>query len=123
MEYTVGYATSIVKDMDESIEYYKRMFGFKMHSQYNPAPGLIITLMKGPGDTMIELIKNDQFEPGFYSVGMVVDDACAAVKELKEKGAKIIGEPAPTLVGKCGFVEDLNGVRIALIEHDERFQD
>ncbi len=118
MDIKVKYATMIVQDMDESIKFYTEIMGFEVDSQYNPLPGIMITLMKGNGDAMVELIKDTVHEVGFYSVGMDVKDLDATVKELKSKGAKITMEPVPTLVGSLAFLEDPNGVRIALIEHN-----
>ncbi len=119
MEIGVKYATMIVKDMDESIGFYKDVMGFEIDSQYHPAPGLVITLMKGKGESMVELIKNDVNDVGFYSVGMEVDDMDSALEHFRSKGVKITGEPAPTLVGHVAFIEDPNGVRLALIHHHD----
>ena len=113
----VKYATIIVEDLDESIRFYTEVLGFNIESQHNPLPGVTILLLKGKGDAMIELIKNTQYETGFYSLGMDVEDINAAVKELKLKGAKINMEPTPITVGILAFLEDPNGVRIALIQH------
>ena len=89
----VKYATIIVKDMDESIKFYTEVMGLEIDSRHNPFPGLTITLLKGEGDAMIELIKNTENETGLFSVGMEVDDINTTVKELKSKGAKITREP------------------------------
>ncbi|NHI93551.1 MAG: VOC family protein [Candidatus Lokiarchaeota archaeon] len=113
----VKYATIIVEDMDESIKFYTEVMGFKIDSQHNPLPEAIITLLKGEGDAMIELIKNKEYQTGLYSVGMDVEDINTTVKELKSKGAKITMEPIPITVGTLAFLEDPNGVRIALIQH------
>ena len=113
----VKYATIIVKDMDESIKFYTEVMGFEIDSQHNPLPGATITLLKGEGDAMIELIENTQYETGLYSVGMDVEDINKTVKKLKSKGAKITMEPIPITVGNLAFLEDPNGVRIALIQH------
>jgi len=53
----IKYTTMIVKDMNESVEFYRDIMGFEVDSQHNPVPGLTITLMKGEGETMIELIE------------------------------------------------------------------
>ncbi|MFX1339539.1 MAG: VOC family protein [Promethearchaeota archaeon] len=50
-------------------------------------------------------------------MGMDVEDINTTVKELKSKGAKITMEPRPITVGILAFLEDPNGVRIALIQH------
>ncbi len=113
----VKYATIIVEDMDKSIKFYTEVMGFKVDSQHKPIPGAIITLLKGEGDAMIELIKNTVNEPGLFSIGMDVNDINATVKELKSKGARITMEPIPITVGTLAFLEDPNGVKIALIQH------
>jgi lactoylglutathione lyase len=113
----VKYATIIVRDMDESITFYKEVIGFEIASQHKPTPGLVITLMQSEGDAMIELIQNPHDEAGLYSVGMDVEDLNATVKELRAKGAKITMEPVPITVGLLAFCEDPNGVRIALVQH------
>ena len=113
----IKYTTMIVKDMDESIKFYTEVMGFKIDSQYDLGPAGTITLLKGEGETMVELIKNPTDEIGLFSMGMDVEDISATVKELKSKGAKITMEPMPITVGTLAFLEDPNGVRIALIQH------
>ena len=113
----VSYATIIVADMDESIDFYRDVMGFAVDGQFKPVPGVVITLMKGRGDAMVELIKNAEDSVGLHSVGMEVEDVSATVEELKAKGARITMEPVPTLVGSMAFMEDPNGVKIALIQH------
>ncbi|KAF5079949.1 VOC family protein [Methanobacterium aggregans] len=113
----IKYTTLIVDDMDESVKFYTEVMGFEIDSQYNLGPAGTITLLKGDGDAMIELIKNPLDETGLFSVGMDVEDINTTVKELKSKGAKITMEPTPITVGTLAFLEDPNGIRIALIQH------
>jgi lactoylglutathione lyase len=113
----IKYTTIIVKDMDESIKFYTEVMGFKIDSQYDLGPAGTITLLKGEGETMVEIIKNPVDEPGLFSIGMDVEDINTTVKELKSKGAKITMEPIPITVGTLAFLEDPNGVKIALIQH------
>ena len=114
----VKYATIIVENMETSVKFYTGVMGFEVDSQFNPLPGVIITLLKGEGDAMIELIKNTENEIGLFSVGMEVTDLNATVKELKSKGAKITMEPVPITDGMLAFLEDPNGAKIALIQHN-----
>jgi lactoylglutathione lyase len=114
----VKYATIIVDDMDESIKFYTEIIGLEIDSQYNPYPGLTITLLKGDGDAMIELIKNTENETGLFSVGIEVEDINTTFKELKSKGAKITKEPMPITIGTIAFLEDPNGTTIVLIQHN-----
>jgi len=113
----VKYATIVVEDMDESIRFYTEVMGFEIDSQHDPQPKATITLLKGEGDAMIELIENTEYGTGLFAVGMDVEDINTTVKELRSKGAKITMEPIPITVGTLAFLEDPNGVRIALIQH------
>jgi len=113
----VKYATIIVGDMDESVKFYTEVMGFKIDSQHNLEHGATITLLRGEGDAMVELIKNNENETGLFSVGMDVEDIKGTVEELRSKGAKITMEPIPINVGTLAFIEDPNGVKIALIQH------
>ncbi len=113
----VKYATIIVEDMEESIKFYTEVMGFDIDSQYNLGPAGTITLLKGEGETMVEIIENPVDEPGLFSIGMDVEDIHGTVEELKSKGAKITMDPTPITVGTLAFLEDPNGVRIALIQH------
>ncbi|MEN6592844.1 MAG: VOC family protein [Methanobacterium sp.] len=113
----IKYTTMIVKDMNESVEFYRDIMGFEVDGQHNPFPGLIITLMKGEGETMIELIENTEEEPGLHAFGFDVEDINATLEELRSKGAKVTMKPMPITVGTLAFLEDPNGVKIALIQH------
>ncbi|MBC7248406.1 MAG: VOC family protein [Actinobacteria bacterium] len=115
----IRYATIMVADIEESIRFYTEVMGFEIESRHDPKPGLRIVLLRGKGDTLIELIRDESNpqEPGLYSVGMEVENIEATVNELKAKGATITMEPTPITVGTLAFVGDPNGVRIALIQH------
>ncbi len=115
----VKYATIIVEDMNESIKFYTEVMGLEIDSQHNPQPGVKITLLKGEGDAMIELIEGEDTpqKTGLFSVGIEVEDINTKVKELKDKGAKITREPTPILIGTLAFLEDTNGAQITLIQH------
>ena len=118
MDIKIKYNTIIVKDMEESIKFYTDIMGFEIDSQYHLGPNGMITLMKGSGDVMIELIANSAYEVGFYSVGLDVKDLNAVLNEFRSKGGKITMEPMTTTVGSMAFAEDPNGVKFALIQHN-----
>lgn len=107
----------IVKDLEESIKFYTDVMGFEIDSQYDLGPAGAITLLKGEGETMVEIIQNPVNEPGLFSMGMDVENLDTTLEELKAKGAKVTMEPTPITVGTLAFIEDPNGVRIALIQH------
>ena len=118
---TIKYSTIIVKDTEESIQFYSEVMGFKQDSQFfPPVPGTKITMMKGKGETMFELIENKAFEPGAYSTGIEVDDINAVLANARAKGARVILEITPISVGSMAMIEDPNGARIAFIQHHEK---
>lgn len=114
----IKYTTLIVKDMEESIKFYRDVMGFEIDSKYDLGPAGAITLLKGEGETMVEIIQNPHDEPGLFSIGMEVEDLNTTIKELKAKGAKVTMDPTPITVGLLAFIEDPNGARIALIQHN-----
>lgn len=123
MEIKVKYTTMIVDNMEETVNFYRDVLGFEVDSTYRiPLEGepvlAKITLMRSKGGgAMLELIQSDNYNTGFYSIGMDVNNMDEVLHEMKAKGVKILAEPAPTQVGCCMFIEDPNGVRICLIHH------
>lgn len=113
----VKYSTMIVEDMKESVDFYTSKCGFEIDSEYDIPNGALITLLKGEGETMLELIKDNVNETGLYSIGMDVDDINKEINDLKSKGVEIILEPTTISVGRMALFKDPNGINIVLIEH------
>ena len=112
------YTTLIVKNMEESVAFYRDILHFPIVSEHPLGKGVYITILDG-GQTLIELIQNPQFATGLYSIGMDVPDLDSTLKELRKKGVTISMEPVPTSVGRMAFAQDPNGVNLALIEHSK----
>ena len=115
MNSNVKLGTIIVKSMKESVEFYSEVMGLAIDSEYNLGAMGRITLMRGAGEAMVELIESPSYPTGFWSVGISVDDMDEAMAKYREKGAKVLGEPVPITGGKCAFIEDPNGVRLAIV--------
>ena len=115
MDTSVKLSTIIVKNMEESIEFYSGVMGLEINSEYDLGGRGRITLMSGSGDAMVELIESPSYPVGFWSVGIYVDDMEEAMASYKVKGAKILAEPVPITGGSCAFIEDPNGVRLAIV--------
>jgi len=115
MDTYVRLATIIVSSMEESVKFYSEVMGLELDSVYDLGSMGRITLMRGSGDAMVELIESSSYPIGFYSVGISVDDMEAAMAGYKAKGAKILAEPVPITGGSCAFIEDPNGVRMAIV--------
>ena len=121
MRVSVQYSTMIVKSLEESIRFYRDVLGMKEGYHVDLPGGAGITIMGSEGGACVELIQNDAFDIGLYSVGTDVDDLDEAVRSLEEKGYHTT-QVIPTSVGKMCFVQDPNGVRICLIEHSAEYK-
>lgn len=113
----IKYSTMIVKDMDESVKFYTANLDFKIDSQYD-LPQSKIILLKGEGETMIELIQDEVNDVGLYSIGMDVEDMDVEVERLKSKGIEFLMEPVEISVGSMALFKDPNGVNIVLVNHN-----
>jgi len=122
MRITVQYTTMIVKNLAESVAFYRDVLGFA-EGYHVDLPFGGITIMESEGGAAVELIEAPQFPVGLYSVGTDVDDLDAAIACLKAKGCLPLGEIAHTTVGRQVFIEDPNGVRLCLIEHSAAYRE
>jgi len=122
MKIKVMYSTIIVKDLDESVCFYRDVLGFS-EGYHVDLPMGRITIMNSPEGASVELIESPHFEVGPYSIGTDVDDLDAALEQLKQKGCEIVGEIIPTTVGRQIFIKDPNGVRLCLIEHSADYKE
>ena len=121
MEISVQYSTMIVKNLEESVSFYKSALGFS-EGYHVDLPVGRITIMNSPGGASVELIESPQFEVGLYSIGTDVDDLDEALEHLRKAGCEIVGEIAQTTVGRQIFIKDPNGVRLCLIEHNSDYK-
>ena len=110
-----------VKDIDKSIDYYKRL-GFSLDKEEKP--GVRIAFLSA-GTCLIELVEQKDLpkrEAGVVDhVAVVVDDIVAAVENAKANGIEIdasqINE-VPILGGvKNVFFEGLDGERLEFFEY------
>ena len=121
MKISVHYTTMIVKNLEESVDFYHNVMGFsKAYHIDFPIGG--ITIMQSPDGACVELIEAPQFPIGLYSLGTDVENLDETLAELKAKGCLPIGEIAKTTVGRQVFIQDPNGVRICLIEHTPEYR-
>ena len=121
MNIKVQYTTMIVKDLDESVAFYRDVLGFREGYHVETPDGGTITIMETNGAS-VELICNGNYPVGLYSIGTDVDDLDECIRRLEAAGYQTTGPTIPTTVGKMTFVLDPNGVRICLIEHSEEYK-
>lgn len=122
MKIKVQYATVIVKCLEESVRFYKENLGFKEGYHYDLPTGGGITIMQSEDGACVELIENENFDVGMYSIGTDVDNLDETLKVLADRGVEPIRPIVSTSVGRMTFVEDPNGIKICLIEHFEAYK-
>lgn len=108
----IKYTTIIVEDIDESVNFYREVFGFEVEKVLD-MPNKQITFMIGENGSGVELIKEDESEIGLNAIAVSVDDVEKAVEDVKSKFPSAEVQLVDIPNGKLGFVSDPNGVTIA----------
>lgn len=113
------WSTLKVKDMDESLHFYRDVLGLKSEKRFKADNTEIAFL--GEGETKIELIcqasECDISVGTDISWGFGVDSADAFMAHLKEKGVAIHSGPfQPNPHIKFFYALDPNGLKIQFIE-------
>lgn len=84
-----------VSDLDRSVKFYERHFGFKHYFQHAAGNGLQIAYLK-LGDTVLELTHHtDGAMLGFHFC-LETDGFDAAVEKLQKDGVKLVRAPHDT---------------------------
>jgi len=116
------WSTITVKDMDESILFYRDLLGLKLNQRYPAGPGTEIAFL-GEGETKIELICSNENKPNDQglegiSLGFEVESLEAELKRINDLGYQRQGEvikPNPKV--QFFFLRDPNGIKIQFVEH------
>jgi lactoylglutathione lyase len=118
---TFCWATVNVKDMQESIRFYRDILGLQVNRSMKPNPDMELTFL-GAGDTQIELIYNARnTEVSFgndISLGFIVDSLDRTMETLNARDVAIHSgpfQPNPTI--KFMYVLDPNGLKIQFVEN------
>ena len=128
MPFSIEHVTIRVRDMEASVEYYRRMFGAQVILRRNLAGEKKIAFLR-IGDSMLELMGfGPASEPvdarehyGVHHIGIKTDNFDATYKDLKAKGAEFLGEPfEPTPGIRLVFMRDPNGAVIELAQRDPK---
>ena len=84
-----------VSDLDRSVEFYERHFGFKKYFQHAAHAGQQIAYLR-LGDTVLELThKTDAPMKGFHFC-LETEDFAAAVNQLQTSGVEMLRAPHDT---------------------------
>jgi methylmalonyl-CoA/ethylmalonyl-CoA epimerase len=122
-----------VADLDEAIDYYRRVFDVRVvHQEVNEEQGVREAMLAvGDSDSYIQLLAPltpdstiatflDRHGPGVQQVAYGVEDVEAASAELRAKGVRLLYDTARrgTAGSRVNFVhpKDAGGVLVELVE-------
>ena len=114
------WSTLHVRNMEESLKFYKEIVGLEIDSRFAAGPGVEIVFL-GDGETKIELISGDVSGDTAIgkdiSWGFKVDSLDEKLDFIKEKGIDIFEGPfQPNPDTKFLYVLDPNGLKIQFVE-------
>jgi lactoylglutathione lyase len=84
-----------VKDVNASVAFYERHFGFETYFRDSPRPNLDIAYLK-LGDTVLELTGHADAQTGGFHFCLETDDFDGAVAALEKAGVPIATPPHKT---------------------------
>lgn len=122
----IKFITIKVKNLEESIKFYKEILELKEVRRINPMKGTKIAFLEDNNAGTIELIENekiskvyDVFNESMVSIGFKVKNINEKIDELKNKEINIIRGPIEVPDGsKLAFIKDPNGIEIEFIEEN-----
>jgi catechol 2,3-dioxygenase-like lactoylglutathione lyase family enzyme len=131
MNYTLEHATIRCRNLEESIQFYERMFQAQLLFRRNLPGGKTIVYLR-LGDSMLELMDfgaaREAGDPrelyGIHHIGIKTLDFDASYRDLKAKGAEFLVEPFSPVPGiRLAFLKDPNGAVLEIAERDPQVFD
>ena len=84
-----------VADLDRSVKFYERYFGFRHYFQHAASGGLQIAYLK-LGDTVLELTHHSDGAMAGFHFCLETDDFAETVEKLQRDGVKLVRAPHDT---------------------------
>ncbi len=115
------WSTLMVKDLEESLRFYKDIVGLNVIRRFNAGPGMEIVFL-GEGETKIELICDENLKEVSFghsiSLGFEVNSVDEMMSFVVEKGIDILSGPfQPNEHSKFFYILDPNGLKIQFVEN------
>lgn len=116
------HTTLMVKNLEESLKFYKEIVGLDVSTRFNAGPGIEIAFL-GDGETKVELVCNEALKEVSFgndiSLGFEVKSVDEMMSFVKERGIGIHSGPfQPNPHTKFFYVLDPNGLKIQFIENN-----
>jgi len=121
-----------VKDLEESREFYRSIFGLESSEPIIAGDGTIKVSMVEVGGVLIELLQPTESEgvmakflekrgEGFHHICYEVDDIKAEIASFRASGVEVLGEPKQGAEGMSVFLHPrgTHGVLVELVEKKE----
>ena len=121
-----------VKDLEETREFYRKVFRLGSSDPIIGGDGTIEVSMVKVGDVHIELLQPIGSEgvmakflekkgEGFHHICYEVDDIKTEIASLKAAGMEVLGEPKPGVEGMSVFLHPrgTHGILVELVEKKE----
>src|SRR4029077_10845351 len=108
-----------VKDFQESLNFYTKVMGFQVaYALPSPDGKPTTTFIQINRDTFLEMAPaSANTPPGITHIGILTDDANAAIAQLRQAGATLADARAGGPTGsRLSNVTDPNGIRLELVE-------
>ena len=108
-----------VKDFQESLNFYTKVMGFRVaYALPSPDGKPTTTFLQINRDTFIEMAPASANLPaGLTHIGILTDNANAAVSQLRQAGATIADPRSGGATGsRLSNVTDPNGIRVEIVE-------
>jgi catechol 2,3-dioxygenase-like lactoylglutathione lyase family enzyme len=113
MDYRLEHVAIRCKDLEESIEFYRKLFG-GTPTEVRTGAGYRFCFVKINGQFAIQLMESKE-QTGAHHYGFIAEDVEHVAKEFKEKGAKILRENRNSNGKLTGlFLEDPNGLQVEI---------
>lgn len=114
------YTTIIVKDLNESLDFYIDIIGLEKINEFSPESGVTISFLRDKENNLIELLQDENlsqedFKQSRTSIGFGVENLDETLKRLKKHGIETIRDIIQTPGdGKLAHIKDPNGVEIGI---------
>lgn len=113
------YSTLLVKNMEESLAFYRDVLGLQVAERIQVMPGLELSFLN-TGETQIELVMNEESQTAVVgsavSLGFEVDSLDSTLEMLREKNIPLHSGPFVHPTVRFIFIQDPNGLKIQLKE-------